>query len=585
MQFTNNSLCRSLMSVVTETSDEDPDDFANFSGLLPPNIWRAALEGKAQAVTAWLEFQEEVVGNGSSVDACCAEYHGLPSLLMAAAEGGEEAIVRMLLQRGAYVDLQDSEGATALVHAATGGHTAVVQVLLDAKADTSLQTEGGSTALATAEQLMHEAGEANMAAEVRKHAATAQLLRQHAERQEAEAEVEAKARATASASCRGGTGYRQAFEAARATARATDRCEIYQTWAMSLPANILGAAREGVAQVVTAWLDYQHEAGLPGCMHAGQGIGVDTRCADDEGCTLLIAAAGGGHEAMVRMLLQRGASVNLQDRLGSSGSTALMHAAACGHTSVVQVLLDAKADASLRNFRGLTALMAAEVNKRTATARLLRQHAQKAEAEAVASVKAEAAAEAAAEAMAKELLAEEEAEKQAATKKGKGKKKKATGLAATPSASASTPTAAQEGLPGLPADVCHAASFGEPGTEVVAAWLDKSGDVNARGIEHAPAVFSSTTLLMAAAQHGNEAVVRMLLQRGARVDLHTSTVHPSPGYTALMLAASQGHTKVVLELLEAKADASLSNADGETALMLAHDMISIYRRPAPRARR
>ena len=57
------------------------------------------------------------------------------------------------------------------------------------------------------------------------------------------------------------------------------------------------------------------------------------------------------------------------------------------------------------------------------------------------------------------------------------------------------------------------------------------------------------------------------------------------GYTALMLAASQGHTKVVLELLEAKADASLSNADGETALMLAHDMISIYRRPAPRARR
>ena len=76
------------MLIVTETSDEDPDDFADFSGLLPPNIWRAALEGKAQAVTAWLDFQEEVVGNGSSVDACCAEYHGLPSLLMAAAEGG-----------------------------------------------------------------------------------------------------------------------------------------------------------------------------------------------------------------------------------------------------------------------------------------------------------------------------------------------------------------------------------------------------------------------------------------------------------------------------------------------------------------
>ena len=75
---------------------------------------------------------------------------------------------------------------------------------------------------------------------------------------------------------------------------------------MGLPASIWFTAREGDAQAVTAWLD--------------EGGGVDARCAERYGVTLLIAAAVGGHEAMVRMLLQRGASVNLQD---SYGSTAL----------------------------------------------------------------------------------------------------------------------------------------------------------------------------------------------------------------------------------------------------------------------
>ena len=72
--------------------------------------------------------------------------------------------------------------------------------------------------------------------------------------------------------------------------------------------------------------------------------GVDARCAESSGATLLIAAAFGGQEAIVRLLLQRGASVNLQD---STGSTALMGGAAMGHLSVVLALLDAKADASL----------------------------------------------------------------------------------------------------------------------------------------------------------------------------------------------------------------------------------------------
>ena len=75
-------------------------------------------------------------------------------------------MVRMLLQRGASVNLQNFLGGTALMAAAIPGRTTVMQVLLDAKADASLQTKGGNTALMLAEQ--------------QRNTATAQLLRQHA---------------------------------------------------------------------------------------------------------------------------------------------------------------------------------------------------------------------------------------------------------------------------------------------------------------------------------------------------------------------------------------------------------------------
>ena len=77
-------------------------------------------------------------------------------------------MVRMLLQRGASINLQDSFGGTALMFAAGNGCTTVVQALLDANADASLQDTKGSMALAYAEH--------------QKHAAVAQLLQHHTKR-------------------------------------------------------------------------------------------------------------------------------------------------------------------------------------------------------------------------------------------------------------------------------------------------------------------------------------------------------------------------------------------------------------------
>ena len=121
---------------------------------------------------------------------------------------------------------------------------------------------------------------------------------------------------------------------------------------------MLAAAHQGDAHAVAAWLY--------------KGGDVDARSSTEcMGATLLIAAAAGGHEALVRMLLQRGASINLLDSLGR---TVLMAAAANGHTTTVQALLDAKADAFLQSENGRTALTVAEHFKCTAAAQVLRQH-------------------------------------------------------------------------------------------------------------------------------------------------------------------------------------------------------------------
>jgi len=81
---------------------------------------------------------------------------------------------------------------------------------------------------------------------------------------------------------------------------------------------------------------------------------VDAMCIDVDASdiTLLIAAAGLGHERLVAML-QRGASVDLKN---SRGHTALMLTAGQGHERVVELLIRHGAEVNLQDNRGGTAL-------------------------------------------------------------------------------------------------------------------------------------------------------------------------------------------------------------------------------------
>ena len=70
--------------------------------------------------------------------------------LFNAAQSGDAAQLKALLESGAAHGATDEAGETALMHAARGGHVAAVQVLIAAGADVNAQSPQGWTALAKA---------------------------------------------------------------------------------------------------------------------------------------------------------------------------------------------------------------------------------------------------------------------------------------------------------------------------------------------------------------------------------------------------------------------------------------------------
>lgn len=85
--------------------------------------------------------------------------------------------------------------------------------------------------------------------------------------------------------------------------------------------------------------------------------GADVRSRDPtfgaDAETPLIAAASCGQDAVVKLLLSRGADVNVRS---GSGWTALMRACNAGHIECARLLLAAGADPNLRNDEGYSAL-------------------------------------------------------------------------------------------------------------------------------------------------------------------------------------------------------------------------------------
>ena len=130
---------------------------------LPFEIHRFAQRGELQKVVKWLR-------KGGPIDALrSATTEGgktsTETLLHAAAANDHLELVRVLLKRGASVDLQSVLGCTALMVAAYYGHPSTVRILLQHSADPDLQSVSGQTTLMhAAEQgqvglrLLHQGG-------------------------------------------------------------------------------------------------------------------------------------------------------------------------------------------------------------------------------------------------------------------------------------------------------------------------------------------------------------------------------------------------------------------------------------------
>merc|ERR1712217_443935 len=86
------------------------------------------------------------------------------------------------------------------------------------------------------------------------------------------------------------------------------------------------------------------------------------------------------------------------------------------------------------------------------------------------------------------------------------------------------------------------------------------------GVELEDAVEADVTPLRWAARNGNEELVRLLLNNGACVNAQGAKSDCS----ALMTAAIHGHIRIAEILLQAGADVSLTDVEGQTAIDLAH---------------
>ena len=80
--------------------------------------------------------------------------------------------------------------------------------------------------------------------------------------------------------------------------------------------------------------------------------GADVNITNHYSCTVLVSASNEGNAEIVKLLLAHGADVNIRNR---SNRTALMCAASSGHTEIVKLLLEHGADVNMKDSWNSTA--------------------------------------------------------------------------------------------------------------------------------------------------------------------------------------------------------------------------------------
>lgn len=95
---------------------------------------------------------------------------------------------------------------------------------------------------------------------------------------------------------------------------------------------------------------------------------------DNEGSTPLHHAAWKGHKEMAALLLERGADVHAQNRVGHWGGTPLHAAAHANQRAIAELLIQRGADVRAVSGNGRTPLQETTIHNATSVAKLLREH-------------------------------------------------------------------------------------------------------------------------------------------------------------------------------------------------------------------
>ncbi|XP_051526903.1 transient receptor potential cation channel, subfamily N, member 1 [Myxocyprinus asiaticus] len=464
------------------------------------------------------------------------------SPLLLAAEQGHTEVVRVLLQNNARVDVFDEEGKAALHLAAEQGHQDIVDILLSHKAFVNAKTKLGLTPLHLSAQsgtsrlvrLLVETHQASIDALSLRKQTPLHLAAISGQLDVCNSLLSLNADITAT-DIHGQTPLHLAAE--------NDHSEVVKLFLRHRPelatlANMEGAtcthiaAAKGSVAVIKELLKF-NQRGLLTINNKANGL-----------CPLHLAAAG-GHMEVVKVLLEAGASVTLED---VEGMTAVHLAAKNGHTHILEVL---KASVSLKIQSSKTGLTALHVAACFGQVDFVREILTK----VPATIRSEFPANSSSSGSKEDVMRQ-----QPLTESGytplhlaaqSGHENVVRLLLNSPGVQADAETDIQGSTP-----LHLAAQSGH--TAVVGLLLSRSGSLlhltDRRGC----------TCLHLAAAHGHVSMLRVLLGQGAEIN-HTD----KSGWTPLHYAAKAGCLEVVSFLVESGASPCVECHAGQTPMQYA----------------
>ena len=282
------------------------------------------------------------------------------SALMIASECGQCEVVKLLLDAGAQVDLQDKVGRTAIVLASKHGHGKVGMLLLERMAGVDSATLSAIMSAVVVEYklLLKEnlEPEVDFIEELIKRASPTECYQE-----------------ILWLACGCGN-----FKTCQAFVAKCRWVELTPLWGTALfLASAFGHCdivalllEKGFPQDLVHYKEYSALAMACACngghcevveLLLGRGADVDAAI---DGESVLVSALNHEHTEVVRLLLERGAQVDLWDlgvclRDCVNGKSALMIASECGQCEVVKLLLDAGAQVDLQDKVGRTAIVLA----------------------------------------------------------------------------------------------------------------------------------------------------------------------------------------------------------------------------------